>query len=280
MGAHGLLGYLLSQEDGKPVDIKYLAKIFPDGQAAFRSYFRELVAAGYVVRRRVRRWDEESGQWLVRTETAVYDIPQDEGSFEDLSVVTAEFSQVTPRLNGPSLEDTSPLPSGVMTRDQEPPSRPPVQEPIPDLGREVEIAEEFEQCAAVLRAVGRDDVRLYLGIEEMLPLLPLVRAWLDRGVPAGQIRQVLTQGLPVPVYSAKKLIEDRLRRKMPDEKAAVTQLRGRPRLVECPDCGRPTAGSCSHGAVAQPRALSEEDLARKAAHIARLRDLVGPKNRR
>jgi hypothetical protein len=113
------------------------------------------------------------------------------------------------------------LPSGEKTREQEPPSPPPEPEPEGKGkgkgkgGREVAPTARTALAAKLLGSLGRAEPRLALGGAEALRLAPLVEEWWERGATSAQVRSALTQGLPSPVYSARALVENRLRRKRP-----------------------------------------------------------------
>jgi hypothetical protein len=121
------------------------------------------------------------------------------------------------------------LPSGEKTREQEPPSPPPEPEAKPKPKgkgkgkgrgrgkdeREVAPTERTALAAKLLGSLGRAEPRLALGGAEALRLAPLVEEWWERGATSAQVRSALTQGLPFPVYSARALVENRLRRKRP-----------------------------------------------------------------
>ncbi|GAA2321398.1 hypothetical protein GCM10010149_88030 [Nonomuraea roseoviolacea subsp. roseoviolacea] len=277
LGAHGLLDYLLSQKDGTPTDIKKLAAQFPDGQKAISGYFHELVRWGYVVRRKVRQWVQETGRWVVRTVVEVFDIPQEVGSEKDLSVVSSQVavSLNSPSLDGPSLEDPSPSPSGKKTGKKTPSPDPlPMPVPEPDGREELISDEELAAGAALLTKITRDEERLVMGVAEMLPALPLVAEWLSRGGTPSSLRQALTQGLPEHVYAPGAFVLNRLKRKMPPPIVTVAEVTAaRPAMRECDECGRPTSGRCTHGAD-EAAGMAAGALERKAKHVSEARAML------
>lgn len=69
--ARGLLAFLLSMPDNWRTNSDHLQHCGPDGRDSVRAGLRELEAAGYLERRKVR---SESGRWS--SETVVYDRPR------------------------------------------------------------------------------------------------------------------------------------------------------------------------------------------------------------
>lgn len=237
LGAHGLLTYLLSQEDRKPTDIKILSSIFSDSQARIAGYLHELVRWGYMIRRRIR--DVETR--VVRTVVEVFDIPQTVDG-NDLAVVSL---QVVPESQPPESRESECAPYGRKDGDKKP-SPPQVPLPFAELGGEEDPSpihtEDQAAGAALLARIGRQEPKLALGAMEMLPLLPLVAEWRLRSASDAQIRQAMTEGLPRHVFSPKALLQDRLVRKMPPLPITVVTKS----KIECQNCGRPMSDVCRH----------------------------------
>jgi hypothetical protein len=173
---------------------------------------RELEESRYL--RRVVRKDGESGQLFTVYE--VFDTPYDD------EPPAGEPEKVENLASGESdVAGAGALPSGEKTREQEPPSPPPEPEPEGKGkgkgkgGREVAPTARTTLAAKLLGSLGRAEPRLALGGAEALRLAPLVEDWWERGATSAQVRSALTQGLPSPVYSARALVENRLRRKRP-----------------------------------------------------------------
>lgn len=70
--ARGLLAYLLSQPDGWRTNSSHLWKQSPNGRDAVRAGLAELLAAGYLVR---RKHQNAAGHWI--TDQIIYDHPVD-----------------------------------------------------------------------------------------------------------------------------------------------------------------------------------------------------------
>ncbi|MFE4818898.1 hypothetical protein ACFRFU_21145 [Streptomyces sp. NPDC056704] len=208
--AVGVLTYLLSLPNGARATIRTLAEQRKEGRARIAAALRELEESRYL--RRVVRKDGESGQLFTVYE--VFDTPYDN------EPPAGEPEKVENLASGESdVAGAGALPSGEKTREQEPPSPPPEPE---DKGkgkgkgeREVAPTARTTLAAKLLGSLGRAEPRLALGGAEALRLAPLVEEWWERGATSAQVRCALTQGLPSPVYSARALVEDRLRRKRP-----------------------------------------------------------------
>ncbi|WP_329365912.1 hypothetical protein [Streptomyces sp. NBC_01483] len=216
--AVGVLTYLLSLPNGARATIRTLAEQRKEGRARIAAALRELEESRYL--RRVVRKDGESGQLFTVYE--VFDTPYDN------EPPAGEPEKVENLASGESdVAGAGALPSGEKTREQEPPSPPPEPEAKPKPKpkgrgrgrgkdeREVAPTERTALAAKLLGSLGRAEPRLALGGAEALRLAPLVEDWWERGATSAQVRSALTQGLPSPVYSARALVEDRLRRKRP-----------------------------------------------------------------
>lgn len=109
--ARGVLAYLLSLPDGAREDVRTLADRNPGlGRRGVSKAVAELIEHGYYVRRNVR--DAETGQ--VRTETFVFDVPQDADSPLPATAGTGR----------PGDGKTGRLPKGVKNPGEEPSPNP------------------------------------------------------------------------------------------------------------------------------------------------------------
>ncbi|WP_406313238.1 helix-turn-helix domain-containing protein [Streptosporangium sp. NBC_01639] len=272
--ARGILVFLLSLPDGARQDAHTLADQHPGlGRRGVSKALDELITHGYYVRRAVR--DPLTGR--VRTETAVFDTPQNETS--QVAPMTA-----MPSNGGPTGGDAVKNPKGFKTQEENktpnpaPPSE--VREPLRPVAAPVAggegstTSDKTAACAALVARLGRVEPRLTVGMQEMPKVAPLVAEWLDRGATEGQIRAVLATGLPDDLRSPVALIIHRLKAKMPARIVAAPQVIKAP-AVECPDCARPVArpGRCSL-CVAESSGRKPGPVADVARHVAMARELL------
>lgn len=248
--ARGILGYLLSLPDGQSGDIRTLAGRTPEGRERVASAMRELERLGYMSRSL-----RHSATGQIYTLVEVFDtlgdasrpvtpkagftgsggtdaVPDGDQPFKEQVKVTTLPRQTR------AADGTVPGWAGVAT------------EKIEDVGETRDIGqieetgeiEDTVKSAAVLARVSRTEPRLNLGQFETLALAPLVTEWRRRGATDLHIISTLTAGLPGAVHSPAALVKDRLRRKMPAERAKVRTR------AECAGCGAPltVAGLCQH----------------------------------
>lgn len=210
--AVGVLTYLLSLPNEARVTIRTLAEQRKEGRDRIASALHELEESRYL--RRVVHKSRATGQLFTVYE--VFDTPYEDEppAGEDEKVRNPGSGELA---NAPS----DPPPSGEKTRGEEPPSPPPPVEASERAGLAAEPSERTALAAQLLGSLGRTDPRLTLGAAEALRLAPLVEEWWDAGASSAQVRAALTDGLPSPVYSPRALIENRLRRKRPAERAAA-----------------------------------------------------------
>lgn len=84
--ARGLLAYLLSMPDNWRTNADHLVHCGPDGRDSVRAGLRELEAAGYLERRKVR---DANGRWT--SETVLYDRPRRPQSVDAEEVTTTDY---------------------------------------------------------------------------------------------------------------------------------------------------------------------------------------------
>jgi len=224
--ARGILGHLLSLPDGQRGDIRTLADRTPEGRERVASALRELETFGYL-KRAVKRTPEGR----IYTEVDVFDTPE------------APSAQVAPDPGSPGSGglDASPDDDQPIKKRDEQPALPASPAEDAGAGREGDGDEETKASAELLARVARAEPKLSLGRGEALRLAPLVAEWRRRGASDLHVINALTIGLPSGgVYHPARLIETRLRSKMPAERAVA------PSLLECEECGVPvvTAGLC------------------------------------
>ncbi|MFD8532109.1 hypothetical protein ACFV0L_32315 [Streptosporangium canum] len=278
--ARGILVFLLSLPDGARQDAHTLADQNPGlGRRGVSKALDELIAYGYYVRRTVR--DPLTGR--VRTETAVFDTPQNETS------QVAPMAAI-PSNGGPTGGDAVKNPKGFKTQEE---NKTPNPNPAPTIEarkpvRPVAVPGEGGEgsspiddktdktaaCAALVARLGLVEPRLTVGMREMPKVAPLVADWLDRGATETQIRTVLTTGLPDDLRSPVALILHRLKAKMPARVTSAPKAVKAP-AVECDDCARPVArpGRCSL-CVAESSGRKPGPIADVSRHVAMARELL------
>ncbi|MGW1758522.1 hypothetical protein [Streptomyces mirabilis] len=265
--AVGVLTYLLSLPNGARATIRTLAEQRKEGRARIAAALRELEESRYL--RRVVRKDGESGQLFTVYE--VFDTPYDD------EPPTGEPEKVENLASGESdVAGAGALPSGEKTREQEPPSPPPETGTGTEGkgkgkgGREVAPTARTTLAAKLLGSLGRAEPRLALGGAEALRLAPLVEEWWERGATSAQVRSALTQGLPSPVYSARALVEDRLRRKRPatPEPTGPTGSEG-PAETSEPTAAPATTVEIRTVDFRRPGATAYREAARRGGALAR-----------
>lgn len=246
--ARGILGYLLSLPDGAEVDVRKLADKNPRiGRKGVKDAVDELIERGYYFRHTYR---DDRGR--VRTDTYVFDTPQ------------AAFSPLppTPGTGTPTPGAAGNLPSGVKdlvskNDDKTPPTSPDPQ-PVTDAGQGEGDDQKMREAARILRRLAAIDTRLKLSDRHVRNLTPSVADWLDRGATIGEITDAVTQGLPAKVYSAARLIEDRLDRKRPERKRQWKQY------ADCAErCGRLLPAGQETGICAVCSGVELSDFARE-----------------
>ncbi|WP_055530939.1 hypothetical protein [Streptomyces graminilatus] len=231
--AVGVLTYLLSLPNGARATIRTLSEQRKEGRARIAAALHELEESRYL--RRVVRQDEESGHFSTVYE--VFDSP-----YED-EPPAGESEEVRNRAFGESDSGASGAPpSGENPRDEEFPSPPSPEADAPKAEAEGESGagadaasggpegpppgERTAHAARLLGSLGRTDPRLSLGAAEALRLAPLVEEWWEAGASSAQVRAAVTQGLPSRLYSARAIVENRLRRKRPAPPAAQAAAPG------------------------------------------------------
>ncbi|MFH8589552.1 hypothetical protein ACH4GP_35135 [Streptomyces celluloflavus] len=271
--ARGLLAYLLSLPDGAREDVCTLADKNPGlGRRGVAKALDELVEFGYYVRRTVR--DQDSGQ--VRTETYVFDSPQNDGEVPlpapaGTGEAEAGKAGASPKGNkNPNEEPTHPEPL-TPTAAEAPTGRAEGAAPADTASA--------GRGAVLLSRLGRVEPKLALSAADALALAPLAAPWLDRGIPELEIRSLLTDGLPPAVHSARALLADRLVRKLPAPRSPRDAAAPAAPLVECAECRDPLprdqqtgiCGSCAGVASPAPKpALAPVDVPERVAGLRAL----------
>ncbi|MBW8093653.1 hypothetical protein IGW14_38330 [Streptomyces hygroscopicus subsp. hygroscopicus] len=167
----GVAAYISSLPDGTPVSIAALCEHFTEGEILISRALRELEAAGYLERRRVR-----GPVGVIRTRTYFYDVPGGPPA----------PTPPRPRKPRPNLAQEADAPEPEAAADTGPTASPPTPS----------LADADERAVAILASLRIADPRLILSRRDVAALAPAVTEWLAAGVGPAQITRALTTGLP------------------------------------------------------------------------------------
>ncbi|MCY0946840.1 hypothetical protein [Streptomyces antarcticus] len=214
--ARGILALVLSLPSGVKENVRTLSDNYPQGRSAVAKAVTELRDFGYWVTKTAR--DDESNQ--IVSSVDVYELPNLASSPVPTRPVTSPSATSKAGTSPNGEKDSSKY------GRKNPPNPPAEAEPAPseldaDKEREGESQKDSKQeteAARLLRRFAAIDPRLKLNERQVGKLVPSLADWLDRGATIAEITDAVTQGLPPKVYSASKLIEDRLDRKRPERK--------------------------------------------------------------
>ncbi|MYT71542.1 MULTISPECIES: hypothetical protein [unclassified Streptomyces] len=224
--ARGILVYVLSLPSGAQVNVRTLSDGFPQGRLAVSKAVKELRELGYWVTRTER--DPRSKR--IVSSVDVYELPA-------LGASPAAVEPVPGRVGTGDSGAKSPGGEAYYyDKDGEkPPPLPPAEPAAPSESAEPAISRDprAAESAGILRRLGTVDARLRLSERSVRDLVPEVCDWLDRGATGAQVIDAVTAGLPAKVYSAARLVADRLTRKRPARKRAWREV------FECPECRDP-----------------------------------------
>ncbi|MFJ8658332.1 hypothetical protein [Streptomyces sp. NPDC093795] len=212
--AIGLAVYIQSLPDGADVTVKALTLRFREGEVTVRRALNELVAEGYVERRRLAL-----GGGRFATRTVAYDRPGHGGRGS--------------RTPAAQPERPAPAPPG--------PTPPPATRPAPEASAPAPLHGSAADVLVRLRTV---DSRLLLSWRDVQRLVPAVEQWLGRDATPAQVVRTLTAALPpahVPIHHPCRFVEFRLSALLPPPPAAVPPASGTDGpapLVNCDGCDR------------------------------------------
>ncbi|MGW2020537.1 helix-turn-helix domain-containing protein [Streptomyces decoyicus] len=281
--AIGLAAYIQSLPEGAPVDIRTLAKRFPEGRGRIAAALRELEAYGYLERVRQRTDD---GRMV--TVTISYNNPAAtrarrvrEDAEQTKRRTAVEPPPAAPAPAPASSPSPSPSPSPAPALEPphgrtEPAPRPPQPSPVrqpPQPSRAPRLPQPATRdhhtpAAALLAGLRRDDPRLLLSVRDIHRLTPPVAAWLERGASPDAVRSALTTGLPPTLRHPAALLAHRLAELLPPPLPAATPstpTASPPPLQTCDGCERafraPAPGRCRD--CRQPGQRSREPLSMK-----------------
>lgn len=242
--AMGLALHIQSLPAGAKVAIKHLAGRFPESETRIAAALRELEAAGYLHRSRVRLAD---GRIVTRTvsfnqpgaETAAAPVaPRPRVARRTAASGAVPAPAPTPA-PPPGCEPAAPerLPQAVLVppptaRTAPPPPLPQPQAPTPELRR---------TATAVLADLRRHAPQLVLSATDIEVLTPGVATWLERDADPETVRHALTQDLPVPLKHPAKLLRHRITALLPPPLPGTHELAPvRPEAIVIPlqNCDR------------------------------------------
>ncbi|MFI7338427.1 hypothetical protein ACIBUY_10865 [Streptomyces sp. NPDC050085] len=237
--ARGILAYVLSLPSGAHVNVRTLSDGFPQGRLAVSKAVKELRELGYWV----TQTERDSRTRQIISSVDVYEVPQATSSPQAPQAPSAPSAprSSTPRTHKPvptrvGTGSSGPFSSRGYTADlkTEPLKDGGKNPPLPPAGAAATVDEPHAaESAGILWRLGSVDPRLRLTERGVRELVPEVVVWLERGASAAEIVDAVTAGLPAKVYSAVRLIADRLSRKRPERKRAWRQV------FECPECRDP-----------------------------------------
>ncbi|WP_405840009.1 helix-turn-helix domain-containing protein [Streptomyces platensis] len=282
--AIGLAAYIQSLPEGAPVDIRTLAKRFPEGRGRIAAALRELEAHGYLERvrrrtddgrmvtltlsynnpaatraRRARESAEEAKRRTAVTPAPVASAPVPPGPAAPPSVSPGSVAPTRASRTPPPTPPPAPAPASSHGRTDPPHARP---EPPPPPPPEPRTRAQHTPAAALLANLRYEDPRLLLSVRDVHRLTPAVAAWLERGASPEAVRNALTAGLPATLRHPAALLTHRLSELLPPplpaaSPAATTRARPAP-LQTCDGCDRAFRAStpgrcrdCRHPAAAE-----------------------------
>ncbi|MEV4879363.1 hypothetical protein [Streptomyces cyaneofuscatus] len=215
---------LLLYVQGLPDDQTHLAlsehgrKLGIKGRA-FQRAKEQLVVNGFVHERKA---PGERGLWA--THQLVSNVPLSDADALAVWREAGVGAGASPSVQFPTVGEPSPRTVGhQLPVDEElgkNSSRPPTEAPSQAESAAVEVGELSPQeveAERVLLSLRHSDRQLRLGVPEARKLVALAVEWLRRGVSAGELRRVLSSGLPSDgVRSAVGFLGHRLVQKMPE----------------------------------------------------------------
>ncbi|MEU1184476.1 helix-turn-helix domain-containing protein [Streptomyces sp. NPDC005820] len=221
--AIGLGVHIQSVQPGTCIDIKSLAKRFPEGTTRIAAALNELEAHGYLRRTRERT---PCGRIVTRT----------------------VYCNKPGHRTAPA--DTSTKPAPRPAQDRPPPRR----KLLPAVPKPSDTSPTLLQTAVdLLATLRRHDPRLLLSATDAEHLAPGVAAWLERDLTPTAVRHALTADLPnEPLRRPAALLAHRLTAQLPPpppfRPPAPTAPEPRHPFQNCDGCDRPfrapTPGRC------------------------------------
>ncbi|MFF9475830.1 helix-turn-helix domain-containing protein [Streptomyces roseolus] len=253
--ARGLGGFIQSLPDGTNISIRALTAAASEGEVRVAAALRELEAAGYLERRRVRL---PGGRLVTRTVSRNTARPAEDEDVDPDPDPDPDRTPVPDPDRTPVPEpDRTPVPDPEPARETVPPpvrplrAKPAAEPPVPD-----------DRATRLLRSLSRVDPRLMLSSRDVVRLAPGVRRWFARAMDDEEITGALTACLPVPMTHPAGLLAHRLDHFLPparflpppDPRPAAPrggiEIHDVPVFMSCDDCDRTfrssTPGLCEH----------------------------------
>ncbi|MFD3607600.1 helix-turn-helix domain-containing protein [Streptomyces atroolivaceus] len=236
--AVGLAVHIQSLPAGAKIGIKRLAERFPESETRIAAALRELEAAGYLHRSRVRLADGR-----IVTRTVSYNQPGADAPATTAArprsarsaAVPAPVIAARPPLTAPP--EPAPPPAAVVVPSPTARTASPAPLPQPQA-----LTPELQSVAAALLSdLRRHAPQLLLSEEDIRTLVPGVVTWLERDAHADTIRHTLTTDLPVPLKHPAKLLRHRITTLLPPPLPGTHELEAaRPRMIVIPlqNCDR------------------------------------------
>ncbi|MFB8212387.1 helix-turn-helix domain-containing protein [Streptomyces sp. NPDC056010] len=223
--AIGLAVHIQSLPEGAKIGVKVLAARFPESEMRIAAALRELEAAGYLRRIRVRLRDGR-----VRTRTESHNRPY--------------AMAPTPPVPHEAPRATTPPPPLGNPRTEPKPGAAPAPTPLPQ-----PRTPTLHRTAALLLAdLRRHAPVLTLSEADVAALAPGVAAWLEREAHPDAIRRALTTDLPAPLAHPARLLRHRITTLLPPPLPAPAAPPTVIPLQNCDDCNRafraPEPGQC------------------------------------
>ncbi|MGW2476741.1 helix-turn-helix domain-containing protein [Streptomyces sp. NPDC001665] len=233
--AIGLAVHIQSLPEGAKIGVKVLAARFPESEMRIAAALRELEAAGYLRRIRVRLRDGR-----VRTRTESHNRPYDTIAPPPAPHEAPSAATLPPTATyRPRAAAPMPLPRKPRTEPK--PDAAPAPRPLP--------TGPFHRTAALLLADLRRHAHvLTLSEADIAALAPGVAAWLERDAHPDAIRRALTTDLPAPLAHPARLLRHRITALLPPPLPAPSAPPAVIPLQNCDDCNRafraPEPGPC------------------------------------
>ncbi|MFI2260314.1 helix-turn-helix domain-containing protein [Streptomyces tubercidicus] len=252
--AIGLAAYIQSLPEGAPVDIRTLAKRFPEGRERIAAALRELETHGYLERVR-RRTDD--GRLV--TLTISYNNPaatRARRARETAADAKRRTAVEPPRPSPGPAPTATPAPKPPHVRPEPPRVRPEPPRvradpsPTPPPEPQPRTPAHHTPAAALLANLRHEDPRLLLSVRDIHRLTPPVAAWLERGASPEAVRSALTTGLPPTLRHPAALLAHRLTELLPPPLPTPppSATPSPPPLQTCDGCERafraPAPGRC------------------------------------